>query len=472
MYRLKSSPRTAPHCLLGADHAFPRTVIVTETVGVTVTTNPLAKRCVGPRTTTPVASGSEKTVPAYASPCSGSSRYSSACSCWGAQTSTTTAPTPIVTSTLTINATITSTEWNSPNITPGPVKFPPFNDWTLTYTYDEITLPVFDETPVTVTPSFSEPSTVCMLGATPTGTPFYVIDQTLGYMFDNAGQPGPPPAPTSEADYQAMMANFDPPTFEFQVAEAAPAGVFDLVHTNSSGSFYVALQPDTGNMTFLTSSTNGAEVQGRSTTVFGVSCKGFLTVVYGSTSYIWTATNSSTVATPGTPDNDGMYLLDANLRTPLNTSPTSGTRRRRGANYAEYGEAPRCPNYPTNVLSVVRSNARGLNPNGCGPANGVESKLIPDLNFGSCCDAHDNCFDNCPTTYLESCNQDFLGCMIGKCGDLARSWWQFWVSPRLDHHPQPGSNVMADPHLPPHSYIRPVWQRLICTAGLLPPTRE
>ena len=49
------------------------------------------------------------TVPTYASACSGTSRYSSACSCWGFTVSTTTAATPTVTVTATTTATPTQT---------------------------------------------------------------------------------------------------------------------------------------------------------------------------------------------------------------------------------------------------------------------------------------------------------------------------------------------------------------------------
>lgn len=44
-------------------------------------------------------------VPIYASACSGTARYSSACSCWGITAMTTTAPTPLTTTTVTVTAT-------------------------------------------------------------------------------------------------------------------------------------------------------------------------------------------------------------------------------------------------------------------------------------------------------------------------------------------------------------------------------
>jgi hypothetical protein len=44
-------------------------------------------------------------VPTYASACSGTVRYSSACSCWGITAMTTTAATPVTTTTVTVTAT-------------------------------------------------------------------------------------------------------------------------------------------------------------------------------------------------------------------------------------------------------------------------------------------------------------------------------------------------------------------------------
>ncbi|MCJ1402848.1 hypothetical protein MMC11_006069 [Xylographa trunciseda] len=52
---------------------------------------------------------SPSSVPAYASSCSGTARYSSACSCFGVTHSTSTAPTPSTTITVTATATATST---------------------------------------------------------------------------------------------------------------------------------------------------------------------------------------------------------------------------------------------------------------------------------------------------------------------------------------------------------------------------
>jgi secretory phospholipase A2 len=54
-------------------------------------------------------------------------------------------------------------------------------------------------------------------------------------------------------------------------------------------------------------------------------------------------------------------------------------------------------------------------PNGCGPSEFEE--LIPDLNFGDCCNEHDNCYSNC-TVDRDTCDENFYQCMLGKCDDL------------------------------------------------------
>jgi hypothetical protein len=83
-----------------------RTATTTTTVTTTTTIVGAAKRdaaLLAMRQVTVVPS----LVPTYASACSGTSRYSSACSCWGITAQTTTAPTPITTTTQTATVTVT-----------------------------------------------------------------------------------------------------------------------------------------------------------------------------------------------------------------------------------------------------------------------------------------------------------------------------------------------------------------------------
>ncbi|CZS91976.1 uncharacterized protein RAG0_02542 [Rhynchosporium agropyri] len=80
------------------------TEITTETVA-TVTIN--RKRAI----TSPQASGTVKptSIPTYASACSGTARYSSACSCFGATRTTVTMPTPTFIKTVSVSATASAT---------------------------------------------------------------------------------------------------------------------------------------------------------------------------------------------------------------------------------------------------------------------------------------------------------------------------------------------------------------------------
>ncbi|MCJ1436180.1 hypothetical protein MMC27_005558 [Xylographa pallens] len=90
------------------------TVVLTTTVSTVVVAAPPAvtlkvrdgfEKRISPRAVTVSPSG----VPTYASACSGTSRYSSACSCFGVTHSTSTAPTPSTTITITATATATAT---------------------------------------------------------------------------------------------------------------------------------------------------------------------------------------------------------------------------------------------------------------------------------------------------------------------------------------------------------------------------
>ena len=109
--------------------------------------------------------------------------------------------------------------------------------------------------------------------------------------------------------------------------------LFDLVMRDGSNpDLYVALDVNTGAISLVSSSTNGVAQDGKSTTVFSVSCKGSLLLKYASTTYVWTIVDSSTVATPGTPATDNtadtlntMLLLPVRVRTPVDLSITAST---------------------------------------------------------------------------------------------------------------------------------------------------
>jgi hypothetical protein len=183
-------------------------------------------------------------------------------------------------------------------------------------------------------------------------------------------------------------------------------------------------------MVFVEQSIGAVAVGGKVTTIFGVTCKGYLTVQKGTTTYVWKATeDGNTKAEPGEPSKNGIVLLPAEGRTPDPDgvpAPTPTAVRRRGYyGMGQEGGAPRCPNTPREVWPRIRAGARGENPNGCGPANGID--LVPDWNFGGCCNNHDNCFDNCNDKTFERCNVEFQWCMHDACRRDYSSWYNSWV---------------------------------------------
>jgi hypothetical protein len=199
--------------------------------------------------------------------------------------------------------------------------------------------------------------------------------------------------------------------------------------TDASKKLYIAMKGTAGEVVFTAASTNGA-VKGRLlTTMFGVTCKGYLIAQQGDIVYNWKALDDSTgtkltTAASAQQANDTIVLL------PKDVAAAHLKRR----SYATMDELPRCEsdyktiNYPVEVIAQLKRGARGNNPNGCGPNNGID--WVPDWSFGRCCDAHDNCYDDCGKTY-GGCNSDFYNCMHGKCGELT-DIWNFWLRPACE----------------------------------------
>ncbi|TPX12355.1 uncharacterized protein E0L32_007002 [Thyridium curvatum] len=400
------------------------TIVTTSTVMTTVTSG-AASIVPNKREDAPLAprsASSEKPIPAYASPCSGSVRYSSACLCAGATISTETAEVETLTSTVYSTSTIVISD--SPAYQPTKaVHVPKFDDWTSTYTYDEVALPTFA---AQSDPTFSAPvpTSTCLFDPTVPGNEFYIMDQYSGYMVNRDGAPGPPAPPTTqeEADAKADPSTFNPPTYVFEKPENGPDRMYDIVLAGSNPKLYIAMKTN-GDMTFTTGSTQGVVKNRLITTIFNVDCFGMLTVTQGTTTYIWKATDKGTNATPGAPNNEGIVILPKSMRNPIPPRPSKRDLEER--TYAEEGFSPRCFGAPSNVFAVTKVDARKPAANGCG--SGALGKLVPNWNFGSCCDAHDYCFDNCDRAF-EGCNLDFLGCMSKKCWSVAKSW-TFWLAP-------------------------------------------
>ncbi|OIW25577.1 hypothetical protein CONLIGDRAFT_684123 [Coniochaeta ligniaria NRRL 30616] len=380
------------------------------------------------------APGTTKKIPAYASPCSSAAAYSSACSCFGAVASTVTEDPDTVTSVVTVTS--TRTVQDSPPRTPvsGSVTETPPSDFTATYTWEEATLPTFDTmTQPIPMPTAAHVEPKCMIEtADLTNTEFYLIDQTVGYLFNRGDRPGPPVAPTTEEEARILSdpANFHPPVYRFEKPSGSPAGLYDLVLVDSTANkkLYIAMRGTAGEVIFTDASTNGA-VKGRLlTTMFGVTCKGYLIAKQGDIIYNWKALDDSTgtkltTAASAQQANDTIVLL------PKAVMDAKLERR----SYATQDPPPRCLSnetihYPVEVIAQLKRGARGNNPNGCGPNNGMD--WVPDWSFGRCCDAHDNCYDDCGQAYGQ-CNLNFYNCMHGKCGELT-DIWNFWLRPACE----------------------------------------
>lgn len=156
----------------------------------------------------------------------------------------------------------------------------------------------------------------------------------------------PLPAPTSEAQANEMGPpdDYALPVFFFQKSDNAPTGVYDIVLSGPTLQ-YVAMTSD-GNTVLTTSSTgatpmrqNGQELV---TGIFGVDCRGRITVTHGGSPYTWdisTDGTSTAFATGLTASNRTMIAYSLKRQT------ASRMKLRDRNNYTE-GAAPRCPSSP------------------------------------------------------------------------------------------------------------------------------
>lgn len=195
------------------------------------------------------------------------------------------------------------------------------------------------------------------------------------------------------------------PAFFFQKPVSAPAGIYDIA---LAGEIPQYLAKTSQGALVLTSSSTGTTAirrNGQTTmpSIFGVDCKGRVTVSQADTPYTWDISGTTTTFTSGTRDRSMVtYSLSR-------STPNSRTARR--SRYTESAQ-PRCPDTPPDLVAKAFPSARPLNPNGCGASQGFD--FVPDFSFGSCCDGHDNCFDNCESGTFEGCNNQFHDCMRGQ----------------------------------------------------------
>jgi hypothetical protein len=215
---------------------------------------------------------------------------------------------------------------------------------------------------------------------------------------------GPVQVPKSEAEFNSMGPVEDIIFMSFELM-SSDNGLFDLA-TRGTPRQYVAKKSD-GSVVLADEPTNDARL---TTSIFDVTCEGRITVRVGSQYYTWEASGNGSKMNTATGTPDTMYALP--------DSPAALKRRRR--NKSQEGAAPRCNSRPRELEARVFPGARPNNPNKCGSS----SFNVPDLSFGSCCDQHDNDYDDCSMTFEEG-NNRFRSCMRGSGCDYLNHWYSY-----------------------------------------------
>ncbi|KAH6982682.1 hypothetical protein EDB80DRAFT_864055 [Ilyonectria destructans] len=430
------------------------TVYVTETEYSTFTkgSDPTTVTTVAIDTLKKRSTATSTVIPTYASACAEESDYRSACFCIGASITTYIEENAdTVTSTVMSTSVVTIEVDSPPIVDSSDVVLPTNTDWLSDYEYYEFELPTFTALPPVFTFPPAEPDVnECVLDAANLANEFFLLDANIGYLYNRKGKPSFPVAPNTEAEAREMQAllTTDPPLCQFEKVSNAPDGVYDLVLMDGDTKRYIAKKADSGEVVFATESTQGTVQNGIITTVFSVSCTGYLEIIADGVTYTWTTTKNGAELVVADETTVGTVVtLPRDARTPINTSKTASKRSR---TYAQMGAVPRCPNTPDDVIATLKSGARGNNPNGCGG----KTDVVPDWNFGRCCDGHDNCYDDCSKTF-ETCNDVFLTCMHGKCRELLDSFWTSWLynacSGMADFYfvvvsVKPGADAFRDAH--------------------------
>ncbi|KAK4102500.1 hypothetical protein N658DRAFT_469086 [Parathielavia hyrcaniae] len=294
-----------------------------------------------------------KTVPTYASLCSGSARYTSACSCYG------------ITSHVTVTVTVTPS-----SIYTGPGYQP--------------TLPA----------SYAS----CDFDPVGGGEFELLTPNALAIVNDNGKA-------VEASDPEALI-----PGFVFSQPAGAPAGVYDIVNTGSSPLYFAVFK--SGEVGFVSASTNGQSyvadpttgTREYVTTIWSVECGGLATAgIIGSVEFQFTVRDNGEIAVTSA------FSAARRLRKARDIHVPKGFYVKPKEVVTPPGS--KCPSPVQHA--VTKSPPVPQSSNGCGPAD-WRGWFVPNLEFESACNFHDICWGVCSET-MASCNTEFLSRMLAIC---------------------------------------------------------
>ncbi|KAL0934956.1 uncharacterized protein CTRU02_209547 [Colletotrichum truncatum] len=319
-----------------------------------------------------------KTIPTYASECSGTSRYSSACSCWGITASTISREDQ--TTTVTVSASAVSTSASSTSV-------------------------VSTTTVSTTTASTSAVPTGGYQPAIPSSYDQCVFDPATGGEFELYTPNGLAIVNKDGKAVETDDASIPVDPFKFSHPSGAPNGLYDIVLNAGGQTLYLAVFK-TGAVGFVDTSSNGQSYVGTDnqyiTTIWSVECDGLTSAgIVGGESFDFIVT-----------DNGDLIVL---------TSEQSKRKNRRDIpvpkgfyvkpKEVETPPGTKCSNPAQHATS--KSPPVPLTSNGCGP-EGIGGWLVPDGDFTDACNFHDVCWSDCSSTFA-GCNTDFYYRMVDIC---------------------------------------------------------
>ncbi|KAK3313967.1 putative salivary secreted peptide [Apodospora peruviana] len=307
-------------------------------------------------TPTPVS----KVIPTYASACSSSSAYVSACSCYGISSGTVTK----------------SADTTTVTVTPGPVSSTPATPSGPPYVPD---IPASYET--------------CDFDPV-SGGEFELLDPNALAIVNKNGKAAELADPAAEASQ-----------FVFSHPPAAPAQLFDAVITGGTKPLYLAIFKS-GVVGFVETSSNGQSYVSSPdgeyiTTVWSVQCNGLATAgILGGAEFQFTVKDNGEIVLAATSPRKLRKARDIPVPKGFFVKPKT----------VVIPPGSKCPSLQH---AVTKNPPKQVTVNGCGPQD-WRQYFIPNLEFESACNYHDACWSDCSET-MASCNAGFLSRMYTIC---------------------------------------------------------